>query len=157
MLRKLSHARAIQTVGVFPQQLSVDSQQMAQKCRLGCRQLSNGADPPPIEFFTGGAAHIEQILHRQRPDQMAKVFPGKDCGGVRFSIVAAEFRKCLIETDANRRGQSHFFPNPAPNLLCNHAAVSEETDTARHIQPALVCAERLYLIRVFIVQLLYLL
>ena len=92
----------VKTVGVFPQLAAHLSQQLLGHGGVAGGQLADGFDAVLSQQLLGRAAYIQQVPHRQGPDDRPPVFPGNNRCSVRFFHVAAKFRKHFIERNTNR-------------------------------------------------------
>ena len=120
-------------------------------------QIADGPHPEPLQGVCRSPAHIEQVGHRQRPDQGTKVIRRDQGDGVRFFVVAAQLGKHLVEGDSHRDGQAQLPPHPTAELVGQGQGVpAEEVERASDVQPALVDAEGFHQIGVLLIELVYL-
>lgn len=89
----------VQPVGIVVELDAHFAHQGLQGIPLAGRQLSDGLHAELGQNLPGGAPHVQQRPHRQRPDQPLPVLPGDDSGGVGFPVVAAQLGKHLVEGD----------------------------------------------------------
>ena len=135
---------AVQPVGVFIKLGAHLAHEGLQCFLLAGGQLADGFDAVLSQQLLSRAAYIQQVPHRQWPDDGAPVFPGNNGGGVRFFIIAAQLGKDLVEADADRQGQSQLPFHPLPDGVRQRLGVpAEQVEGVGHVQPAFVDAEGL--------------
>ena len=123
--------------------------ELLQQLRLARRQLPDGLHAVLCQRAPGGAAHVQQIAHRQRPHHVPPVLPGDHGGGVRLLVVAAQLGEHLVEGDAHGDGQPQLLPQTAADIVRQLPGVAaEQVEAAGHVQPALIDAEGLHQIGV---------
>ena len=142
----------VQAVGVLIQLCAQLAHQGLRHLRPAGGQLPDGVYAVLMQQLPGGTAHIQQIAHRQGPDDALPVFPGDHRGGVRLLVVAAQLGKDLVEADAHGEGQPQFFLNAPPKRVRQCPGVAaEQMEGVGDIQPALVDAEGLHQVGVFVI------
>ena len=136
------HRRGVIPVGVGVQQPPSLAKALLEHVGVRRRERTDRADAQPLELPHRAASGEEQAADRQRPDHVRKVRAVNDRHGVRLAVVRAELRDRLAprHADAHRqaRGVEHALAHLLRRLQCVLAA-----DTAGHVQPALIHAERL--------------
>ena len=135
----------LQAVGVVVELGPVLAHQGLQRLPWEGRQLADGFHPVLSQQLLGGAAHPQQVAHRQGPHDVLPVVPADDGGGVGLFVVAAQLGEDLVEANAHRDGQPQLLPQPVAQLVGDGLAVAaEQVHAAGDVQPALVDAEGLH-------------
>ena len=111
------HRGVLFACGIVVEGIPPLSQNLPQAVPVKPSQIADGAYPIAAQHPGRRPAHKEQIGHRKRPEQLLKVFPGDDRGGVRLFIVAAHFGKYLIKGDPHRHRQAQLLPHRPPDLV----------------------------------------
>ena len=142
----------IQSVGKIVQLRAVFSQHGKQGIPVKDGKIPDGVDLKAVEHIFCRVAYIQQISHRQGPDNRAEIFSGDLGGGIGFAIVAAQFGKYLVEGHSNGNGDTQFTANSsAYGIGQRHRIAAEQMYRAGHIQPALVNAEGFHQIGVLLI------
>ena len=93
-------------------------------------------------------AHIQKVLRRLRPDDLPVVVPVHVRHRVRLLVIRSEFCKYLIPTHSHTDRDPELALYLAVDFLCNRNSVSPDPDAVRHVEPALIQAEGLDLVRI---------
>lgn len=93
----------------------------------------------------GGAAHEQQVPHRQGPHDVPPVLPRNNGGGVGLFVVAAQLGEHLVEGHAHGDGEPHLLPQAGADVIRQlSGVVAEQVQAAGDVQPALIDAEGLH-------------
>ena len=100
----------LQAVGIVVELGPVLAHQGLQRLPWEGRQLADGFHPVLSQQLLGGAAHPQQVAHRQGPHDVLPVVPADDGGGVGLFVVAAQFGGDLVVAETmGRRGRECLF------------------------------------------------
>ena len=129
----------------MPCGLAPDAEFLAQKGFIAPGQVADGANAQLPELPLKPAAHIEHGAHRQRPDQLLHLCAGKDGGGVRLFVVAAQLGEGLAEGDAYGDGDARFLVYLGADLVGHGLCVTaEQVKRAGQVEIAFVNAGRFH-------------
>ena len=124
-----------------------------QELHRALRQVSDGADPHGPELAAGGRADVQQVLHRQRIDDLFVIVLFDPGDSIRFSVVAAQLGCHLIVCHANAGRDAQLFLDAAADLPGDGHGGAVQAHAPRHVQPALIQAEGLHLVGVVLIDL----
>ena len=142
----------VQPVGVAVELDARLAHELLQHLRLAGGQLADGLHAELGQRALCGAAHEQQVAHRQGPHYVPPVLTRDDGGGVGLFVVAAQLGEHLVEGYAHGDGQSQLLPEPGADAVRQLPGVAaEQVEAAGDVQPALIDAEGLHQVGVLAV------
>ena len=106
-------------------------------------KLSDGIDANAPQLGGRRRSDIEQILHRQRIDDLTVVIGHDACDSVRLFVIRAQLCGDLVVCHANADRDPQLKLHALADLLRNLHRRAEQLPAPRNIQPRLIQAERL--------------
>ena len=121
------------------------------------REPADGMNAARVQFSFRRRTHIQQVFYGQ-PPRRSPIISGRDLRHrVRFFHVGGEFRKNFVPAHAHADGDADLLFHRRADALRDRPAAAEHPLRFRHVQPALVDAERLHAVGVPLVDFAHLL
>ena len=133
----------VQPVGALPQRYAAGTQPAVYRALGQGGQLADGVNAAACQNPGSCPADADDILHRQRPDDIPEVLLGHKGDSVRLFEIASQLGKGFIEADADRDSQPRFLPDGPPDLLGDLLPRAEQQAGAADVKPAFVDAKGL--------------
>ena len=117
-----------------------------QRGGVGGGEVADGVNAPVVELAPRRRAHIEERLHRQRPDDAAEIFAPDHREPLGFLIIAAELCKHFIERNADGNRDAQFLAHARLYKARKPHGPAGHRRVGGNVKPGFIEAKRLHAI-----------